>query len=69
MKGKKPTVAQRNALKKKVKDKWEDYLFLKEKTTEIHSDSNHLSKDGVKEKWYVFKHKDTGEEITVRAKR
>ena len=67
--GKKPNVAQRNSLKKKVKEEWEDYLYISTIMKEPHNDSKHLSRDSVKEKYYIFKHKVTGKEIEVRARK
>lgn len=65
MKGKKPTAAQRNALKRKVKDDYINYLYLKEEV--IDDNGNRLGRDTVKETFYVFMHKDTKDVIKVPA--
>lgn len=67
--GKKPNVAQRNALKKVVKDDWPNYLFISTEVKDLDSETDHLTKDGVKETWYIFKHRETGEIVKARAKR
>lgn len=62
-------MAQRNALKKAVKDDWVNYLFISTEVRDLDSDNDHLTRDGVKEKWYVFKHRETGKELKVRARK
>lgn len=66
--GKKPNVAQRNALKKKVKDEWVNYEYIRTEIIDLDSSTKHLTKDGEKEKYFIFRHKETGEEIKARGR-
>lgn len=69
MKGKKPTVHQRNALKRKVKDDWVNYLYLKEEVVNVGDEEHNLQRDSMKETRYVFIHKDTKEILKVVKKK
>ena len=62
--GKKPTVHQRNVLKKRIKDDYDNYLYLKEEVV-TNTDHKRLGREDIKETYYVFIHKDTKETIRV----